>query len=257
MSSHGTAMPASPNSEYMFELGINDELKFRRNSKTYPELIYDCAGLPYPGPQEYILPDLSQEIASARKHLEALDASNRLKIGLNTGASDLFGTKKWTEDGYAELADLLIERLPASVLLLGGPQETERNARIAARMTHRPLHPGTDHSLRDFAGIIGNLDLLVTGDTLAMHIAIGLRIPVLAIFGATCHQEIELYGRGAKIVSEFECSPCYLSVCPKDRTCMQAIPARNVFRVAARLLQKGVRSQEPGVRSQTKRKGTC
>jgi hypothetical protein len=35
MTPYGTVMPLSPNSEYMFELGINDELKFRRNAKTY------------------------------------------------------------------------------------------------------------------------------------------------------------------------------------------------------------------------------
>jgi len=54
-------------------------------------------------------------------------------------------------------------------------------------------------------------------------------VPVVVILGPTCHQEIELYGRGAKIVSDFECSPCYLSICPKDITCMEATPADLVF----------------------------
>jgi heptosyltransferase-2 len=70
-----------------------------------------------------------------------------------------------------------------------------------------------------------------------MHIAIGLGIPVLVMFGPTCHQEIELYGRGAKIVSDFECSPCYLSACPKENTCMDAIPVNAVFEIAVGLLR--------------------
>ena len=239
MERHGKVMPLNRSSEYMFELGIDDHLKFRVNSKTYPEMIFECAGLSYPEPQEYILPDLSAEIDAGRDLLERLGvAQGKAKIGLNTGASDVFATKKWTEDGYAELADLLDEKLGAAVLLLGGPAEAGRNARIAAKATRAPVNTGTGHSMRNFAGIIANLDLLVTGDTLPMHIAIGLKVPVLAIFGATCHQEIELYGRGAKIISDFECSPCYLGICPKRPTCMQALPAARVFKAVEDLIAK-------------------
>jgi len=237
MSRYGNVIPLSPNSEYAFALGIDDELKFRGNVKTYPELIFECAGLPYPFPVEYVLPDLSKETAEGRDFLCTLGAAPEdLKIGLNTGAADVFATKKWTEQGFAELAGLLAEIPGAMVLLLGGPAEAERNARIAGAAARAPLQAGTHHSLRHFAGIVANLDLLVTGDTLAMHMAIGLRIPTLVILGATCPQEIELYGRGAKIISDFDCSPCYLSVCPKPRTCMQAVPASTVYEAAIRLL---------------------
>lgn len=237
MTKYGNVAALSPNSEYMFELGINDHLKFRVNQKTYPELIYECAGLPYTEPQEYVFPDLSAEIAEAKDFLAARGVEpGALKIGLNTGAGDVFATKKWTEEGYAELASLLARSLGATVLLLGGPRETERNARIAAAANPAPIDTGTHHSIRRFAGILGNLDLMVTGDTLAMHIAIGLKIPVLVIFGATCPQEIEIYGRGAKVVADCECSPCYLRECSKETSCMQTIPASRIFEAAARLL---------------------
>jgi heptosyltransferase-2 len=239
LNKYGHVMPLDSNSEYTFELGINDGLKFRINTKTYPELVYECAGLPYPDPAEYLLPDFSAEIASGRAFLHSIGVGpGDLKVGLNTGASDVFATKKWTEEGYSELADLLAKNLGAKALLLGGPAEAERNARIAASASRAPVNAGTDHPIRQFVGIVGNLNLLITGDTLAMHIAIGLRVPVLVILGATCHQEIELYGRGAKIISDFECSPCYLSVCPKEKTCMQAIPARTVYNAAAQLLRR-------------------
>ena len=100
------------------------------------------------------------------------------------------------------------------------------------------MNTGNDNPIRKFAGIIGNCNLVITGDTLAMHIAIGLKVPVLTILGATCHQEIELYGRGAKIISEFDCSPCYLSTCPEQVTCMDAVSADSVFESASELLGK-------------------
>jgi len=239
MNEFGSVIPLNAESEYTFELGINDSLKFRVNTKTYPELIYECAGLPYEKPQEYILPDLSAEIDQARSELIQLGVKAQdLKVGLNTGSGDVFATKRWTEEGYLELADRLVSELGAGVLLLGGPAEAERNARLAAAASHRLINTGNENPIRKFAGIVGNCDLVVTGDTLAMHIAIGLKVPVLVILGATCHQEIELYGRGTKIVSDFECSPCYLSVCPKKVSCMEATTSDAVFKAAARLLSR-------------------
>jgi ADP-heptose:LPS heptosyltransferase len=237
MSRFGSVSCLNKESEYTYQLGINDPLKFQVNTKTYPELVFECAGIPYPGPQEYILPDLSQEVHEARIRLQTLGVNpGDLKIGLNTGAGDIFATKKWTEEGFARLADRLAQELGAKVLLLGGPGEVERNLRIAAAAKTAPANTGNDNPVRSFAGIVGNCALVVTGDTLAMHIAIGLKVPVLVLVGATCHQEIELYGRGAKIVSDFECSPCYLSVCPKEVPCMDAISADSVFDATRRLV---------------------
>ncbi len=237
LSEYGNVMPLNKESEYTFELGINDELKFRQNRKTYPELIHECAGLPYPTPQEYLITDLSGEMSQAEKFLQERGVRPRdLKVGLNTGAGDIFATKKWTEEGYARLADRLVDELDAKVLLLGGPAEKERNQRIAGAARHPLIHTGTDNPVREFAGFVGGCDLVVTGDTLAMHIAIALKVPVLVILGSTCHQEIELYGRGSKIASDFDCSPCYQSTCSKETTCMDAIPADRVFSEAARLL---------------------
>jgi ADP-heptose:LPS heptosyltransferase len=239
MTRFGNVMPLNAASEYMFELGINDPLKFRINAKTYPELLFDCAQLPYPEPQEYLLPNLEQEIREAAEMLQQLGAApGDLKIGLNTGAGAIFATKKWTESGYAQLADRLVERFDAKILLLGGPAEQERNARIATAARSPLIDTGTAHPIREFAGIVGNCDLMVTGDTLAMHIGIGLRVPVLVILGATCHQEIELYGRGAKVVSDFDCSPCYLSACPKPYTCMDATSVDTVFAAASAVLSQ-------------------
>jgi len=247
LSPFGTVIPLNQESEYTYHLGINDPLKFRLNTKTYPELIFECAGILYAEPQEYVLPDLSVEVKEARADLLARGVlPGDLKIGLNTGAGDIFATKKWTEESYARLANRLVNDLGAAVLLLGGPGEVERNRRIAAAAQCSVVPTGSDNPLRKFSGIVGNCDLLVTGDTLALHIAIGLRVPALVLLGPTCHQEIELYGRGAKIVSDFECSPCYLSSCPKPTTCMDAMSVDAVFEAAAGLVKDRPRGPQPG-----------
>jgi heptosyltransferase-2 len=237
MSKFGNVIPLNKESEYTYQLGIDDNLKFRINTKSYPELIYECAGIAYSGPQPYLLPDLSPEVEAAKARL--LDQGAKptdLKIGLNTGAGDIFATKKWSEDGYIRLADRLTRELGAKVLLLGGPSEVERNRKIEAFVRFPVINTGSDNPIRKFAGIVGNCSLMITGDTLAMHLAIGQKIPVVVLLGPTCHQEIELYGRGTKIVSDFACSPCYRSTCDNPVNCMDAISVDRVFNAAAELL---------------------
>ncbi len=237
MNRTGSVIPLNKESEYTYQLGIDDNLKFRINTKTYPQLIFECAALPYAEPQPYQLPDLAIEIEEAQARLRVLGVNpTELKIGLNTGAGDVFATKKWSEEGYARLANRLARETGAKILLLGGPGEVERNRRIAAAAQVPLIDTGNDNPIRKFAGIVGNCSLMITGDTLAMHIAIGLKIPVVVLLGPTCHQEIELYGRGAKIVSDFDCCPCYRSSCPKEVSCMDAIPVDTVFDAVTKLL---------------------
>jgi len=77
---------------------------------------------------------------------------------------------------------------------------------------------------------------VVTGDTTALHLAIGLKKRVLALFGPTCAQEIELYGRGEKIISPLSCVPCYRRSCSVLPNCMEAIRAGEVMKKIRALL---------------------
>ncbi len=77
---------------------------------------------------------------------------------------------------------------------------------------------------------------MVTGDTTALHLAIGLKKKVVALFGPTCAQEIELYGRGEKILSPVSCAPCYRRKCDIAPNCMEAITAEEVFQKIGTLL---------------------
>jgi heptosyltransferase-2 len=79
---------------------------------------------------------------------------------------------------------------------------------------------------------------VVTGDTTAMHLAIGLKKKVIALFGPTCAQEIELYDRGEKVVSSIHCAPCYRRKCEVSPNCMEAITAEEVMKKIKGLLPR-------------------
>jgi heptosyltransferase-2 len=239
LSKEGRVYPLNKEAEYEFSLGLSDELKFRKNKKTYQQIIFQTAGLKFRG-QEYVL-ELS---LNQSRFCEEFLKKNGLgkgdfKVGLNTGCGSVFPFKKWTTDGFAELADRLVEELGAKVLLLGGPHEAERNNWILKKINAPVIDAGCKNSLQDFISIVNCCDLIVTGDTLAMHIAIALRKRVVALFGPTCAQEVELYNRGIKIVADLDCAPCYRSTCERDKKCMEAISVEQVFNAVSKLRDRG------------------
>jgi len=64
---------------------------------------------------------------------------------------------------------------------------------------------------------------ILTGDTTAMHVAIALRVPAVVLFGPTCPQEVDTFGRGRKLVSSIPCAPCYKRHCDLQPNCMDAL----------------------------------
>jgi len=244
----GTPAAADSDSEYALRLGLSDELKFRANTLTYPQIIYEMAGLPYAG-QEYVL-----ELSEAASRF-AQEFATRVRgagsgagsgagcqpvriIGLNTGCGTVFATKRWTVAGFVELINEL-EPLPTvRLVLLGGPLEVEFNRAIKELAGDRIVDSGCNNSMEEFLAIVECCDVVVSSDSLAMHLAIGRKKQVVALFGPTCHQEVDLFGRGAKITTEFDCAPCYFTRCDKTPSCMDALRGTTVAAAVRRCLEK-------------------
>jgi heptosyltransferase-2 len=216
-------------SEYAYRLGISDELKFRSNRKSYPEIIYEMCGLEYMQ-DRYILNLSKPEIMQAR-HKLARSGINKedFVIGLNTGAGARFANKMWPFEKHKALIKEMLKIKDIRILLLGGRMEKGLNQALKAVFKDKIYDSGNANSLREFASIIKHCNVIITGDTLAMHIAIALNKYVVAIFGPTCSQEIELYDNGIKIVSDLMCSPCYKRRCNKKDNCMSRIKIKDVI----------------------------
>lgn len=234
----GDTVPMNKESIYAWRLGLSNQLKFRKNRKTYPRIISEMARLDYKN-DEYILnvPDLDKKYARNILYKTGLNRES-LIIGLNTGAGNNFANKAWTEQGFIDLIRLIRQYSRINIFLLGGPQESRRNARIISQVGKLAYDVGCYHDISQFASIIDLCSLVVSADTAAMHIAIALKKRVVALFGATCEQEIELYGRGVKIASSIDCRPCYRSRCDKEKNCMSLIKPFTVFEAIEKLLTK-------------------
>jgi heptosyltransferase-2 len=224
-------------SEYALRLGIDDDLKFRRNRKTMPHILSEMAELPY-GREEYVLEigPRAEEFARRFARERGLDPG-RAAIGLNTGCGSVFPTKQWPASGFAALAGRLRRETKAQVLLLGGAREREFNRAVMRGSPPQALiDAGCDNTLEEFLGVVSLCDLVVTSDSMAMHAAIALKKRVAALMGATSAAEIDLYDRGEIVAAGWDCSPCYRKRCEKSPNCMDAVAPDSVFEAAIRLL---------------------
>lgn len=231
----GRRQPANADAEYAHRLTWDDELKFRRNTRTHQDVAFEMAGLPWRGePYRLEVPAAAAARAAERWAHCGLAAEAR-PVGLNVGAADVFAHKDWRVAGFAELARAVRERLGRPVALLGGPLDRARVEAVAAQASEA-LVPEASESVLEFAALVGRCAAVVTGDTLGMHVAIARRVPVVAIFGSTCPQEIELYGRGERIVPEIACHPCYKRACEVEPSCADRVSSGTVFDALSRVL---------------------
>ena len=156
----------------------------------------------------------------------------------------VWGTKRWTREGYLEVAKSLTQLAGVGLILLGGKGETVDTAAIAAGLSNNKdvWDLAGKTTLDDLRGIYPNLSLLVANDSSAVHYASSFNVPTVAIFGAT----IPEMGFGPKaeksetLELDLECRPCSdhgPKVCPlKHFKCMRGLKAADIVDACARIL---------------------
>src|SRR3972149_9592407 len=233
----GYVYPFNVEAAPWFEMGVNDSLK-KANTNTYQKIILDICRL---NPSEYeLIFNLTQEEKEFAKEFAKnykIESTCQV-IGLNTGAGGRWAQKKWTEEGYLSLIRLLIkDSIDVRILLYGGPEEKERNNYLKKKAnTELVIDTGSNNTIRQFAALLNISNVVVTGDTLAMHLAIALKKKLVVLFGPTSYYEIDLYSRGSKIYPDMNCLVCYKQMCDKSPTCMEAITPESVYQAINNLL---------------------
>lgn len=239
LSRFGTVYPMNADAEYAYRLGLDDQLKFHENERTYQDVIFEVAGLPYAG-EEYCLPVTDDARAHAADFCERHGvAPDETVVGLNLGGGEMFANKMWDARRCREFVRELLDTMPdVRVFLFGGPRERRKLSLVEEGLAPRVLSTGPDNSFKQFEALLGRCAVVVTGDSLGMHLALAAGGRVVVLFGPTCAQEIELYGRGEKIVSPIDCAPCYRKTCAVEPSCMERIPFETVLDAVAHQIEE-------------------
>jgi len=231
----GHVTPTNSAARKWLELGVFDDLK-RENQRTYQSWMAEIIGVPDDS-EGYVLELSDEEHDAGRANFERLGISfDAPVVGLNTGAGGRWPLKQWREDGYIELIERLHDEHGVQIVLLGGAAERERMERIRAAAEVPTFDGGSSNTLRHFAALVGQCDVLVTGDTLAMHLGLALRRRVVVNFGPTSSSEIELFGLGEKVVPQMECLACYKNSCDFVPNCMDLISVEQMLAAIERQL---------------------
>ncbi len=221
--------PVDNHSQHKYLAGLFDDLN-RANTKSYLEEIFEICGYRY-SEEEYIIDRPNEDYNWGIKDKSPC-------IGLNTGCGARWNTRLWPGEKWIELAGLL-RQSGFVVLLLGGEQEDEKNRRTAKESgaTYLGFFP-----LRQFISLMDQCDVVVTGVTMALHIAIGLKKKVILFNNVFNKKEFELYGRGKIIEPAVDCLGCFRQNCEKK--CMELIAVEEVLGECIKLFNTSVKQGE-------------
>lgn len=193
-------------SKEWFDMGLISKLGKQRaddfkkkNKKTYQEIIFRMIGKKFNG-EEYVI-NFDGKLKINKKNEEML-------IGIESRADRRWPTKQWNK--YGQLGEILCK----DGLRVNFFQQRD--------------------SIQDYISDLSECDLIITGDTLALHIALALAIKSVSIFTCTSPAEIYDYGRTVKIISPLLDRAFYRREYIKDA--VEAISLESIYESVKKLL---------------------
>ena len=221
---------ATPNAQHKLVTGLFDNIS-KVNTKSYPEEIFEICHQAFNG-EPYLL-NYDKKLAAQWDSLTRL-ADGKPIIGLNTGCGSRWKTRLWPDEYWVEL----IKELPEKGLfpvLLGGPEEDERNQWLHQKTgAHYPGY----FSLQEFIALTSKCDMVVSLVTMMMHIAIGLKKPLVLFNNIFNKYEFELYDRGVIVEPPTGCDCYYGNTCKRQNHCMHDLSPEKVMEAILTLKEK-------------------
>lgn len=221
---HAKIIPLNKGAGYNYRLGMDDNFKFRMNQRTKQDYVAETFEIDFVN-DEYVFNFSKDELTYTEKFKKEIGINDGDEIiGFNTGCSELYPNKKMTIDQIEMLIERFLDHERFKILLLGGPQDTERNSYLSKQFRDEIIDTPTTYGIRNGACYMSIPQLVITGDSFGMHMAIALKKYIIAWFGLSCWTEIDLYGRGIKLIPEgLYCAPCWKKQCPHNLECIQMI----------------------------------
>jgi ADP-heptose:LPS heptosyltransferase len=157
-------------------------------------------------------------------------------VVLHPGCS--MAARTYPAELFARAADLLVERLGATVAITGSEEERPLAERVRSAM-RRPAHALAGAlSFAELCALIDAADLVLTNNTGPMHIAAARKTPVAVPFALT-NQPSQWHPWRVPhrlLYHEVPCRICYSKECPTDHACLLRVDPEQVAAAAEELL---------------------
>lgn len=158
-------------------------------------------------------PPLAREQITPHFRLAPLEeplafSSRRAIVVVHPGGSRDWN-RRWPQAHYAALCEQLIRRCGAQVLIVGGDDERDDAEVIIRYVRGRCPEADMRHAcggdLNRLAHHVARADLVVGNDSSVMHIAAGLDVPAVIVFGPTICTTWDAYRRQTSLTLGMEC----------------------------------------------------
>jgi heptosyltransferase-2 len=175
--------------------------------------------------------------AADRAAAQALVAGvSRPRIALAPGAA--YGeTKRWPAERFGALAARLAAARGASIFVTGAAGDRSVADAVVRSGAGRARNVTGKTDLGTAAALFAEMDLVVTNDSGAMHLAAAVGAPIVAIFGSTSPAWTAPLGNRTRIIVRDEpCAPCFARTCGIGTVCLTRIEVDEVYRACDDLL---------------------
>ncbi|MBI3583570.1 MAG: glycosyltransferase family 9 protein [Nitrospinae bacterium] len=130
-------------------------------------------------------------------------------FGASGGNSSL---KQWPASNFIELGRRLMIKYNSRILIVGSSGEESLGSEIEQELGSSVINAVGNITLRQMAALLKRCRLYVGNDSGPMHVASAVGIPVVAIFGSSCHHRFGPWGDRQTILWQaLPCSPCFQS----------------------------------------------
>jgi ADP-heptose:LPS heptosyltransferase len=155
---------------------------------------------------------------------------NDLLVGIHSGARKQ--VRQWGEERFREVALQIVERFGGKILWFADP------AQFPALSTGPSIIP-VSLPLRQFLAVLSRCRLLVCNDSGPMHMAGGLGVPVVAVFGPTQPEWFGPLGSQHRVVIRRDvwCRPCADHCLFEEPYCLRLIPVEQVMEAVTEVME--------------------
>ncbi len=168
---------------------------------------------------------------------EGIKAGEDLII-INPGGNWLL--KRWPKENFARLANALANRFQAKIIITGANTDIKLAQEISSLMKNKPIILCGKTNLKQLGAVLERAKLVISNDSGPMHLAAGLKIPLIALFGPTSPLITGPYTEVNCIILQKDIGcliPCYNLSCPDNR-CLKAVEIEEVVKTAEKLFKK-------------------
>ena len=166
-----------------------------------------------------------------------------LLIGIHPGGH--YSTQRWLMERFAELADRLIKKYGAQIILIGGPKEEELIKEIKQSMSNTSL-VFLNQPVKNLLALIQTCHLLICNNSGPLHLAAALGTPTVSTMGPTIPGRWWPCGHGHIVIhKDLACMPCEEGTCKlKTHDCMKLITVDEMLQAIELQLSKITGTQE-------------